>query len=228
MILPFTACPPGPPPWDYAAIAREYAAEARTVLDLGTGGGEVFSRIVPGLQGRTVASEEWVVNAPVARDRLAPLGVDVVRADSLHPPFADATFGLALSRHEAIDPPQIDRILRPGGVFVTQQVAKRNWQELSRFFPTRTRFGDHFKLYGDWFRIAGYDVETREHQWPLAYAGIGEVAYMLLARGSSPASTRWPTSTRSSRSKMPASRRWDRPYRRPLFDRGPQTSVIAA
>jgi hypothetical protein len=34
---------PGPP-WDYEALARELASGAGSVLDLGTGGGEVLSR----------------------------------------------------------------------------------------------------------------------------------------------------------------------------------------
>ena len=66
-------------PWDYVALAREHAASIGRVIDLGTGGGEVYSRIVAGCAARFVASEEWHVNAPVARDRLRPLGVDVVR-----------------------------------------------------------------------------------------------------------------------------------------------------
>jgi SAM-dependent methyltransferase len=172
--------PPGPPRWDYAAIARKHAKTAESMIDFGTGGGEVYSRIVSGLECRKVASEEWVVNAPVAHRRLVPLGVDVVHADSLRAPFRAASFDVALSRHEAIEPAEIDRVLRPGGIFITQQVARLHWQELSPFFPNRAVFIDHFAVYGNWFRGAGYEVETREHQWPLAYADIGEIAFMLM------------------------------------------------
>jgi hypothetical protein len=35
-----------PPPWDYVAIARNYAERARRVLDIGTGGGEVLSSVI--------------------------------------------------------------------------------------------------------------------------------------------------------------------------------------
>jgi SAM-dependent methyltransferase len=162
------------------AIAREYAAAASDVLDTGTGGGEVYARIVDGLTGRFVATEEWVVNAPVAARRLAPLGAQVVRADSERPPFANGSFDLVINRHEAAAPAEIDRMLRPGGTFITQQVANRHCQEIAPFFPRPTIWPDHFVLYGDWFRDAGYDVETRTHEWPLAYAGIGEIAFMLM------------------------------------------------
>src|SRR6476646_4240407 len=64
-------------PWDYVGIAREHAATAGRVIDFGTGGGEVYAQIIAGIDADFVASEEWHVNAPVARDRLLPLGVDV-------------------------------------------------------------------------------------------------------------------------------------------------------
>lgn len=172
--------PPGPPPWDYTAIAREHAQSAAAVLDLGTGGGEVYARIIDGLPARCVASEEWVVNAPVAARRLVPLGGAVVHANSLRPPFADASFDVVLNRHEEFEPAEVDRLLRPGGTFITQQVADKHWQELASFFPRRTVWPDHFAVYAGWFHGAGYDVETRTHEWPLAYAGIGEIAFMLM------------------------------------------------
>ena len=112
---------PGPP-WDYEALARGYASRAERVLDLGTGGGEVLSRTAAGLPARFSATEEWHVNAPVARDRLAPLGIDLLRCSSLCLPFREGTFDLVLSRHEALDPGEAARVLRPGGRVVTQQV----------------------------------------------------------------------------------------------------------
>ncbi|HET9017433.1 MAG TPA: hypothetical protein VFN57_17660 [Thermomicrobiaceae bacterium] len=66
-----TPLEPGPP-WDYEAVARDHLAGARTVLDLGTGGGEVLARVLAGGGCHAVATEEWVVNAPAARRRLAP------------------------------------------------------------------------------------------------------------------------------------------------------------
>lgn len=177
-----------PPPWDYVAIAREYASKADRIIDLGTGGGEIFSRVISGAPAssvqrpasRLIASEEWHVNAPIARDRLRSLDVAVVNASSERTPWRDASFDLILSRHEAIVPGEIVRILRPGGVFLTQQVAKEEWQELSAFFPERATFPDHHAEYRRAFESVGLSVQTQHHAWTSAYATIGEVAYMLL------------------------------------------------
>jgi hypothetical protein len=54
------------PAWNYESMARGLAAGSGSILDLGTGGGEVISRVIDGLPCITVATEEWVVNAPVA------------------------------------------------------------------------------------------------------------------------------------------------------------------
>jgi SAM-dependent methyltransferase len=168
-------------PWDYVALAREYAARADRVVDLGSGGGEVFSRVVDGLKGpRFYAGEEWHVNAPVARERLVPLGVEVLHASSERTPYRNESFDVVLSRHEAIEPPDIAWILQPGGVFLTQQVAKEQWRELTPLFPNRTVFPDHFVDYARAFEEAGLTVTTQHHTWRAAYASIGEVAFMLM------------------------------------------------
>ena len=171
---------PGPP-WDYEALAREAVSAAGRVLDLGTGGGELLSRVVAGTAARFVATEEWVVNAPVARDRLASMGVDVIRCDSLRLPLRDAAFDLVLDRHEALEPAEVARVLHPGGRVITQQVGADNWPELRAFFPRRTRFADHFSGYQRGFADAGLVVDdARWHEGRVAFGGLGDIVYMLL------------------------------------------------
>lgn len=173
--------PLGPgPPWDYEAIARERASHADAVLDLGTGGGEVLSRVIAGLRARVTATEPWEVNAPVARTRLAPLGARVIRCSSLRLPFGEASFDLVLDRHEELDPAEVARVLRPGGRVVTQQCGHDNWAELWPFFPNRRELGDHFHAYADGFRAAGMAVTATRHYRKVAFRTLGDVTYMLL------------------------------------------------
>ena len=67
-----------PLPWSYLDIVRSRLMGARSLLDLGTGGGEVLSRLQDAFPPRVVAAEAYEPNVGVARGRLAPLGVDVV------------------------------------------------------------------------------------------------------------------------------------------------------
>jgi hypothetical protein len=84
--------PPDPPvPWDYAALVADLARDARSALDLGTGGGERLAVMRPLLPERVYATEEWHVNAPIAHRRLRAVGVPVVQCSSLHLPFRPST-----------------------------------------------------------------------------------------------------------------------------------------
>jgi len=123
-----------PPPWDFEAIVERHLQRAADLLDLGTGGGHWLASLNRG-SARTVATESWPPNLDVARGLLEPLGVEVVEAsaapdnldqplglDSPALPFGDSSFSVVLSRHESYLAAEIARVLRPGGVFVTQQM----------------------------------------------------------------------------------------------------------
>src|SRR4051794_30134070 len=51
--------------WDYVALARAAAARATRVLDVDTGGGEVFSAVAP--PAGSIAVEPYPPNVAVAR-----------------------------------------------------------------------------------------------------------------------------------------------------------------
>lgn len=119
------------PRWDYASVVAQHADGATAVLDLGTGGGERLAGMRADLPDRVVATESWHLNAPIAQDRLRPLGVDVVRAWSEEGalPFGGGSFDLVIDRHEGLDPAEVARVLRGGGTLVTQQVYRHDRQE---------------------------------------------------------------------------------------------------
>ncbi len=174
----------GPPlPWDYEALAKMALRDAKSAVDLGTGGGEVLSRIVQGVPfDRLVATEQWPPNARVAHKRLASLGVPVVWCESEKErlPFRDSVFDLVLDRHEALEPTEVHRILVHGGTLLTQQCTPDTWPELHRYFDRAARFPDHFHEYAEAFRSLGYTVEAEEHHFETRFASLGELVQMLV------------------------------------------------
>lgn len=173
----------GPPlPWNYEARARELLVGARSVLDMGTGGGEVFSEILEGYDVFAVATEPWPPNVPVAAQRLQPFGAHVVHASSLALPFAHEAFDLVLNRHEELDPVEVERVLAPGGSVLTQQVQRDNWKELRAFFSRMSDFGPQFERYQDGFHSSGLVIKRAETYEALtAFRNLGEIVYMLTA-----------------------------------------------
>lgn len=162
-----------PLPWSYASCALPYLWPASALLDMGTGGGEFLARLQP-FPPRAVATEGFPPNVPVARARLAPLGVEVVEVgDDDRLPLPDASFDLVFNRHESYDPAEVARVLRPGGHFVTQQVGGRNDEDLNSWLGV--------PLDVPW---AGWSLET-------AAAGLRHAGFTLLDQRAAPLTTRY-------------------------------------
>jgi SAM-dependent methyltransferase len=128
------------PSWEYARSAGDRLTWANTVLDVQTGGGEVFdfalSRAAAQPPMLAAATEGWPPNVAKATALLRSRGVVVVAAAEDAPlPFADAAFDLVLSRHPVrADWPEIARVLRPGGTYFAQHVGPRSAFELVEHF----------------------------------------------------------------------------------------------
>ncbi len=122
-------------PWGFADLVRTALAPAVSALDIGTGGGEFLQQLADVLPPDTAATEGWPPNVPVAAAALKPLGVSVVPYRAGREPvmpFDGGRFDVVFARHEGYNAAEVVRILRPGGVFVTQQVEAQNLYDLRR------------------------------------------------------------------------------------------------
>ena len=139
-----------PLPWDYSARVASLARKARTMLDMGTGGGEALS-LLPDRAPCTVAAEAWPPTVPRAGRRLRPLGIPVIQneaaADNMTQdgageggrlPFRDGSLDLICNRHESFLAVEVSRVLVPSGTFVTQQVDYRDNDDLAQMLGIET------------------------------------------------------------------------------------------
>lgn len=166
------------PSWSYREVAREFLRDARHVLDMGTGGGEVLLSMADALPDDTVATEGWATNLPIASRALAPHGIDVVFYDAEADPtmpFARDRFDLVLNRHEAYDAAEVQRVLKEGGRFVTQQVDGRNLPEVQQLFGGASKHEDvTLANLSRQAQDAGLVIE-RSEEWigELAFSSVG-------------------------------------------------------
>jgi SAM-dependent methyltransferase len=171
------------PPWDYIALARAAVGRARDILDVATGGGEIFSSLAP-FPARATAVEGFAPNLPVARRRLEPLGVPVFQGNTRSGmPFAEGSFDLVLNRHGGFRAAEMHRILKPGGVFLTQQVAGDNLADLTAVFGADLPYpGNTLARVRDELVTLGFEV-LRGEEWRgrVTFLDVGAVIYFLRA-----------------------------------------------
>jgi SAM-dependent methyltransferase len=174
--------------WSYVSEALLQVRKSQAVLDMDTGGGEMFSYFAP-FPPTAYATEAYAPNISIARERLEPLGVVVIPLDEEEPrhlPFEPGTFDLLLNRHGYYREPELYRILQPGGLFVTQQVGNQNdigirkllgapdaianteWPDLNRAVASLQSAG---------FRI----IKQLEDIYPQRFYDVGAIVYQLKA-----------------------------------------------
>ena len=117
-------------PWDYRTEVLAALRPDSRILDMDTGGGE-FLLSLNHPHKNTAATENYPPNVKLCHEKLLPLGIDFRAADGKETlPFADGSFDMVIDRHGDFNPAQIFRVLKSGGIFITQQVGAENDKEL--------------------------------------------------------------------------------------------------
>ena len=174
------------PPWSYTNRAKQLMRRASSVLDIGTGGGERLLAMRDRWPETVAVTEGYPPNVRLATERLVPLGVRVVEADSdeVSPmPFEDGKFALVLNRHAALHVDEIARILIAGGSLLTRQVHGLWAHDLLASFDARPQWPDATpEMYLPRLQTAGFDiVDVRDWSGKLAFTDVGAVVYYLKA-----------------------------------------------
>jgi SAM-dependent methyltransferase len=125
-----------PVPWEYLDVVRSYLAPDDVVMDVGTGGGEVFLTLASSF-GRGLGVDHSPTMIEQARrnqafQRVSNASFAVM--DGYYLGFSDAAFDMVLNRHCDVAVAETVRVLRAAGHFVTQQVACGNTLNLLQAF----------------------------------------------------------------------------------------------
>ena len=177
----------GRPSWKYLVSLSKRMNSADAVLDVQTGGGECFAEVLSQIENRPEflgATESWPPNVKIARHTLGSFGATVMEvSDDGVFPFEDESFDLVCSRHPTVTVwREIERVLRPGGTYFSQQIGAGTNSELTDFFMGRQPIS-HDQRMDRAISLAtstGLEVlNAQEESMPVIFLDVGAVIYFL-------------------------------------------------
>ena len=151
------------------------------LLDVDTGGGE-FLLSLHHPHENTGAAEAYPPNVELCKETLLPLGIDFRAGDGAEVlPFADAAFDMVINRHGDLNVRDIRRMLKDGGIFITEQVGAENDRELVELLLGKIElpFPDQYlEIARKQFCDAGFDIlDAQECFRPIRFYDVGALVW---------------------------------------------------
>lgn len=164
-------------PWDYEKIVRQYLKNDFDILDYDTGGGEFLLSLNHPYE-KTSATEGYKPNVLLCQNKLLPLGIHFKECNNPQRiPYDDASFDMIINRHGSFDAGELYRLLKKGGIFVTEQVGGDNERDLVEMvFPgTAKPFPDlNLKEQHSVFENAGFHIIREDEAYrPIKFYDVG-------------------------------------------------------
>lgn len=171
-------------PWNYEQIIRRYLKKDFDIMDYDTGGGEFLLSLNHPYE-RISATEGYLPNVKLCREKLLPLGINFKEcSDPSEIPFEDDAFDLIINRHGGFDAVEVYRLLRRGGLFITEQVGEDNERDLVEMvLPGANKPFSHLNLSEQRkrFENMGFRIVRAEEAFrPIKFYDVG--AFVWFAR----------------------------------------------
>lgn len=168
-------------PWDYQRIVLNSLRPEMKLLDVDTGGGEFLLSLHHPYEN-TSAAEAYPPNVALCRETLLPLGIDFRAGDGKDPlPFDDAAFDIIINRHGDFNVKDVHRLLKDGGVFITEQVGAENDRELVELLLGKTELPfpeQYLNAARKRFCDAGFTIlDAQECFRPIKFYDVGALVW---------------------------------------------------
>lgn len=155
--------------WNYRNVVLNYLTPDMRLLDMGTGGGELL-RTFNHPSDRTCVTEGWFKNYQLLLKTLFREGVNVQfveENDYLN--FPDNYFDIVINSHESFSTTEVKRVLKSGGLFISQQVGDLNGIHLaSRLIPgfKKEKFALHLSSVLEELKLNRFKVLYKDESYP--------------------------------------------------------------
>ena len=168
-------------PWDYKNIIKQYLKTEYKLLDIDTGGGEFLLTLKHPFKNTSV-TENYLPNVEFCKKNLVPLGINLyeIDGDSLLP-FKDNEFDIIINKHGSFNISELFRILKTGGIFITQQVGAENDKELIELLLPQTELSfpdSYLKNISKKFKETGFKIlQEQEAFRPIKFYDVGALVW---------------------------------------------------
>lgn len=168
-------------PWNYKSIIQSHLHKNSFLLDIDTGGGE-FLLSLKHSADKTAATEGYMPNVELCRKELLPLGINFKEThDYSNLPFGDNSFDLIINRHGNYDVTELYRLLKPNGIFITEQVGENNERDLVELLLPNAQKPFHGLNLSEQqikFRAAGFSILYSNEAFPkIEFFDVGALVW---------------------------------------------------
>lgn len=169
-------------PWSYREVVGQYLRPELRLLDVDTGGGE-FLLSLGHPYANLAATENYAPNVALCRQKLLPLGAEFRQVDGNGKlPFASQSFGMVINRHGNFNPDEICRVMKPGGLFITEQVGAENDRELVGLLlgrmPELPFPKQYLRIAKEEFEKRGFSIVRAEEAFrPIKFWDVGALVW---------------------------------------------------
>ena len=155
--------------WSYEKIVNQYLTKDMFLLDMGTGGGELLESFQHP-ESLTSVTEGWETNYHLLLNKWSESEITIkfVKEDD-QLDYLDNSFDIVLNSHESFDLNEVKRVLKPGGIFISQQVGDLNGVNLaSRLIPNFSKkdFSLHLSSVKKELMLLGFEVLAEFEEYP--------------------------------------------------------------
>jgi len=178
-----------PVPWSYVDVVRQYLKPQDRVLDIGTGGGEIFLSLSPYFgEGIGIDQDPAMIEAAKRnQSALALRNISLLVMDGNDLRFDADDFDVVLLRHLRVYVSEIVRVLRSGGYFITQMVGQRSSLNILEAFGwTLSSFGPDWwqtvdQLADQFLRHGCQIVAQAEYNVPYWFEDLDSFLFWLMS-----------------------------------------------
>ena len=129
--------------WNFLETVKTFLKKETILLDIGTGGGEKLLQIakfVKKAYGIDI-SKGMIITAKKNLSESKTSNVEFKLADANKLPFPKDYFDVITCKHAPFSVKELFRVLKPNGIFITQQVGEKDKQNIKDIFGRGQSFG---------------------------------------------------------------------------------------